>query len=79
MSAALVTMTAIATDMGPVGPDIWDRVPPNTAAKKPTATAPYIPAFGSSPAATAKPNATGRPTTAAVIPPNRSPRRVCRS
>ena len=36
----MVTMTAIATDIGPVGPDIWDFVPPNTAAKKPTAIAP---------------------------------------
>ena len=40
LSAWLVTMTAIATDIDPVGPDIWDFVPPNTAAKKPTAIAP---------------------------------------
>ena len=38
--AWVVTMTAIATDIGPVGPDICDRVPPKTAAKKPTAIAP---------------------------------------
>ena len=30
----LVTMTAMATVIGAVGPEIWDRVPPNTAAKK---------------------------------------------
>ena len=40
LSACAVTMTAIATDIGPVGPEIWDRVPPKTAAKKPTAIAP---------------------------------------
>ena len=33
-------MTAIATAIGPVGPEIWERVPPNTAAKNPTAIAP---------------------------------------
>ena len=38
--AWLVTMTAIATVIEPVGPDICDFVPPNTDAKKPTATAP---------------------------------------
>ena len=36
-------MTAMATAIGPVGPDIRDRVPPNTDAKKPTAMAPYSP------------------------------------
>ena len=40
LSAWRVTTTAIATAMGPVGPEIWERVPPNTAAKKPTAMAP---------------------------------------
>ena len=40
VSACMVTMTAIATDIGPVGPDICDFVPPNTAAKNPTAIAP---------------------------------------
>ena len=40
LSAFRVTMTAIATAIGPVGPDIWDLVRPNTAAKKPTAMAP---------------------------------------
>ena len=33
-------MTAIATAIGPVGPEIWERVPPKTAAKNPTAIAP---------------------------------------
>ena len=40
LSAWLVTMTAIVTAIGPVGPEIWDFVPPKTAAKKPTAIAP---------------------------------------
>ena len=40
VDAWLVTMTAIATVMGPVGPEIWDLVPPKTDAKKPTAIAP---------------------------------------
>ena len=40
LSAWTVTMTAIATAIGPVGPDICDRVPPNTAARKPTVIAP---------------------------------------
>ena len=76
LAAWLVTMTAIATAIGPVGPDIWDFVPPNTAAKKPTATAPYIPAIAPSPDATPNASDTGNPTTAAVTPPKRSPRNV---
>ena len=40
VAAWLATMTAMATVMGPVGPEIWDLVPPNTDAKKPTAIAP---------------------------------------
>ena len=40
LSAKVLTMTAIATVIEPVGPDISPRVPPNTAAKKPTAMAP---------------------------------------
>ena len=40
LSAWALTMTVIATSIEPVGPDICDRVPPNTAAKNPTATAP---------------------------------------
>ena len=40
VSAWVVTMTAMATAIGPVGPEIWDFVPPNTAAKNPTAIAP---------------------------------------
>ena len=74
-----VTITAMATLMGPVGPDIWERVPPNTAAKKPTAMAPYIPAMGPRPEATPKARATGNPTTDAVIPPKRSPRSMARA
>ena len=37
--ACWVTMTAMAMVIGPVGPEIWEGVPPNTAAKKPTAMA----------------------------------------
>ena len=37
---ARVTTAAMATAIGPVGPEIWDLVPPNTAAKNPTAIAP---------------------------------------
>ena len=40
LSALAVTITAMATDIGPVGPEICERVPPNTAAKNPTAIAP---------------------------------------
>ena len=40
LDAWLVTMTAMATVMGAVGPEICARVPPNTDAKKPTAIAP---------------------------------------
>ncbi len=40
LSACVVTITAMATAIGPVGPEICDRVPPNTAAKNPTAMAP---------------------------------------
>ena len=40
VEAWVVTMTAMATVMEGVGPDIWDRVPPNTEAKNPTAIAP---------------------------------------
>ena len=45
----LVMITAIATAIGAVGPEICDRVPPNTAAKNPTAMAPYSPAAAPSP------------------------------
>ena len=76
LSAWLATMTAMTTAMGPVGPDIWERVPPNTAAKKPTAIAPYIPARAPKPDATPKASATGRPTTAEVTLPKTSPRKV---
>ena len=78
LSAWMVTTTAIATAIGPVGPDIWDRVPPNTAAKNPTAMAPYRPAIAPRPDATPKASDTGSPITAAVTPPKTSPRRVWR-
>ena len=79
LSACVATITATAMAIGPVGPEIWERVPPNTAAKKPTAIAPYMPASAPSPEATPKASATGNPTTAAVTPPKRSPRKVWRS
>ena len=77
-SAYRVTITAMATDMGPVGPETCDLEPPKTEAKKPTATAAYNPGRGPSPLATPKANATGNPTTAAVTPPNRSPLKASR-
>jgi hypothetical protein len=36
----------MTTVIGPVGPEICDPVPPKTAAKNPTAIAPYSPVFG---------------------------------
>jgi len=57
-----------------VGPDTWALVPPKTAAKKPTAIAPYRPAIAPIPEVTPKASARGRATTAAVIPPKMSPR-----
>ena len=73
-----VMMTAIATVIGGVGLDICVGVPPNTAAKKPTAMALYKPAMGPSPDAMPKANATGRATMAAVTPPNTSPDNLCK-
>ncbi len=52
LPAWFVTMTAMATDIGPVGLDMRHRAPPNTAAKKPTAIAPYIPAIAPKPEVT---------------------------
>ena len=75
----LVMITAMATAIGAVGPEICDRVPPNTAAKNPTAMAPYRPAAAPNPDATPNASETGRATTAEVSPPNRSPRSVLRS
>ena len=72
-------MTAMATVIGAVGPDIWDRVPPNTDAKNPTEMAPYRPAAAPRPDATPKASATGNATTMEVTPPNRSPRNALKS
>ena len=72
-------ITAMATAIGAVGPEICDRVPPNTAAKNPTAIAPYRPAAAPNPDATPKASETGSATTAEVRPPKRSPRSVSRS
>ena len=72
----VVITTAMAIVMGPVGPDIWVRVPPNTAANNPTPIAPYKPAAAPSPVATPNARATGSATTADVTPPKRSPRKV---
>ncbi len=68
-AACVVTITAIAMVIGPVGPDIWVRVPPNTAAKKPTAMAPYMPDAAPRPEATPNASATGSATYVAVMPP----------
>ena len=76
--ACVVTMTAMATVIDGVGPEICDRVPPNTAAKKPTDMAPYKPAMGPRPEATPNASASGSATTEAVMPPKRSPRRFRR-
>ena len=76
-SAWVVTMTAMATAIGPVGPEICERVPPKTAAKNPTAIAPYSPATAPRPDASPNASPTGSPTTAAVTPPKRSPRSTC--
>ena len=78
LSAWLAMTTAIATAIGPVGPEIPVLVPPNADAKKPTATAPYSPAITPRPDATPKASASGNATTAAVNPPKASPRSVCR-
>ena len=43
-------------------------MPPNTAAKKPTAIAPYKPAAAPKPGATSKASATGNATTMSVTP-----------
>ena len=40
VEAWFVITTAMAMVMGPVGPEIWVRVPPKTAAKNPTPMAP---------------------------------------
>ncbi len=40
---------AITTVIGPVGPETWDGVPPNSAAWNPTNIAPYKPATGPAP------------------------------
>ena len=58
--------------MGPVGPDTCVLVPPNIAAKKPTAIAPYIPDIAPTPDATPKARANGKATIAVVKPARRS-------
>ena len=50
--AWLPTITAMATVIGAVGPEMSAGAPPNTAATKPLATALYRPAIGPAPAAT---------------------------
>jgi len=69
LPAYWVTIAAMTTVMGPVGPEICDGVPPNTEAKNPMAMAPYRPAMGPAPDATPKASASGSATTAAVRPP----------
>ena len=62
--------------MGPVGPETWEGVPPNSDAQMPTAIAPYMPAAApfSMPEAMPNPSARGSATMPAVRPPKRSPR-----
>ncbi len=76
LSAWPAMTTAMATAIGPVGPEITVLVPPKVAAKKPTATAPYSPAIAPRPDATPNASASGSATTAAVSPPKTSPRSV---
>ena len=79
LSAWLVITTAMASAIGPVGPEICARVPPKTAASSPKAIAPYMPSTAPKPEATPKASAVGSPTTAAVMPPKASSRKLCRS
>ncbi|MDE2770900.1 MAG: hypothetical protein OXI44_06970, partial [Bacteroidota bacterium] len=78
LSAWLVRIAAMATIIGAVGPEIWARVPPKTAAKNPTAMALYNQA--GAPIREAKPNprATGSVITMLVRPPKKSPRSAVR-
>ena len=78
MPSVVMNTTEIATARGAVGPEIWVLVPPNRAAQKPTMIAPYSPAIAPRPEATPKARASGKVTTAAVRPPNRSSRNPVR-
>ena len=62
------------TVIGPVGPETWEGVPPRGAAMKPRAMAPQRPAIAPAPEVRPKAMASGRATTAVVMPPVRSPR-----
>ena len=44
LAHAPLTMEAVMTVIGPVGPEIWEWVPPKRAAKKPSRVAPTSPA-----------------------------------
>ena len=79
LPAWVVTMTAMAMVIDGVGPEICDFVPPNAAAKKPTAMAPYSPAAAPRPEAMPKASATGSATAAEARPPKKSPLNVLRS
>lgn len=68
------SVEANTTVIGPVGPEICIRVPPSSAATSPSTIAPYSPAAAPAPEATPNASASGRATTPAVSPPNRSPR-----
>ena len=78
LSPVEMNTTEMATASGAVGPEIWVLVPPKTAAKKPTAMAPYSPAMAPRPDATPNASDSGRATTAAVMPPNASSRKLLR-
>ncbi len=73
LKTQVATTADMTIAMGPVGPELWDRVPPKNAAKNPTAMAPYRPTKAPNPDATPKARATGRPTTVEVKPPKTSP------
>ncbi len=79
----LAMNSVITTVMGPVGPVIWEGVPPNRAAKMPVNMAPYMPAAApwarasgvpmETNAETPNARARGRAITAADMPPEMSP------
>ena len=75
-SITCAMINALTTVMGPVGVLIKVCVPPNSADIKPSAMAQYSPAVAPRPDCTPNANAKGRVTTPAVIPPNKSPRKL---
>src|SRR5690606_7302393 len=66
------TIGARTTAMAPVGPETWNRDPPNTAATAPAITAVTRPAAGPTPELTPNARASGNATTPTVSPASRS-------